>query len=115
MSRREVMAKSRKAWNWSPRAWFKNMKALHKILIGFSVVIVGMMAIGLIGLMGLSQLKTQLRSIYDESTVGVAHVAVSSTNLGLYHNALLSVADQKQKGDFDEAIIPLTELKQRTL
>jgi twitching motility protein PilJ len=64
--------------------------------------------------MGLSQLKGQLSSIYDESTVGVSHVAVSSTNLSLYHNALLSVADQRQKNDFDEAIIPLTELKRRT-
>lgn len=109
------MAKVRKTWKWSPRAWFKNLKALHKILLGFSIIVVGMMAIGLIGLMGLSELKRQLRSIYDESTVGVSHVAVSSANLSLYHNALLSVADRKQKSDFDEAIIPLAELKRRTL
>ncbi|MGB4067494.1 MAG: methyl-accepting chemotaxis protein [Nitrospira sp.] len=109
------MANSRKIWKWSPRAWFKDLKALHKILIGFSIIIVGMMAIGLIGLMGLRQMKTQLSSIYDESTVGVSHVAVSSTNLSLYHNALLSVVDQRQKSDFDEAIIPLAELKRRTL
>ena len=109
------MANSRKTWKWSPRAWFKDLKALHKILIGFSIIIVGMMAIGLIGLMGLRQMKGQLSSIYDESTVGVSHVAVSSTNLSLYHNALLSVVDQRQKSDFDEAIIPLAELKKRTL
>lgn len=109
------MAKFRKSWKWSPRAWFRNLKALHKILIGFSVIIVGMLAIGLISLMGFNQLKGQLSSIYDESTVGVSHVAVSSTNLSLYHNALLSVVDQRQKSDFDEAIIPLAELKRRTL
>ena len=109
------MAKVRETWNWSLHAWFKNLKALHKILIGFSVIIVGMLAIGLIGLIGLSRLQGQLSSIYDESTVGVSHVAVSSTNLSLYHNALLSVADQRQKSDFDEAIIPLAELKRRTL
>ncbi|MBI5672848.1 MAG: MCP four helix bundle domain-containing protein, partial [Nitrospirae bacterium] len=109
------MANSRKTWKWSPRAWFKDLKALHKILIGFSIIIVGMMAIGLIGLMGLRQMKGQLSSIYDESTVGVSHVAVSSTNLSLYHNALLSVVDQRQKSDFEEAIIPLAELKRRTL
>lgn len=109
------MANSRKTWKWSPRTWFKNLKALHKILIGFFVILVGMMAIGLIGLLGLRQLQGQLSSIYDDSTVGVSHVAVSSTNLSLYHNALLSVADQRQKSDFDEAIIPLAELKRRTL
>lgn len=109
------MAKVRKTWRWSPRAWFKNLKALHKILIGFSIILAGMMAIGLIGLVGLSQLKSHLSSIYDESTVGVSQVAVSSTNLSLYHNALLSVAEQRQKSDFDEAIIPLAELKRRTM
>lgn len=109
------MAKSRKTWKWSPRVWFKNLKALHKILMGLSIIVVGMMAIGLIGLMGLSQLKDQLRSIYDKSTVGVSLVAVSSTNLSLYHNALLNVADQKQQSDFDEAILPLAELKRRTM
>lgn len=109
------MAKVRKTWKWSPRAWFKNLKALHKILLGFSIIVIGMMAIGLIGLTGLSELKRQLSSIYDESTVGVSHVAVSSANLSLYHNALLSVVDQRQKSDFDEAIIPLAELKRRTL
>ena len=89
------MAKVRKTRNWSPRAWFKNLKALHKILIGFSVIIVGMIAIGLIGLMGLSQLKGQLSSIYDESTVGVSHVAVSSTNLSLYQS---EIATKLSKG-----------------
>lgn len=109
------MANSRKIWNWSPRAWFKNLKALHKIFIGFSVIIVGMIAIGLIGLTGLRQLKGQLSSLYDESTMGISYIAVSSTNLSLYHNALLSVVEQRQKSDFDEAIIPLSELKRRTL
>jgi twitching motility protein PilJ len=111
----ESMANSGKTWKWSPHAWFKNLKALHKILMGFSVILVGMIAIGLIGLMGLDQLKSELSSIYDDSTVGVSYVAVSSSNLSLYHNALLSVVDQQQKSDFDEAVIPLAELKRRTL
>ncbi len=109
------MVKSRRTRRWSPRAWFKNLKALHKILTGFSVIVMGMMAISVIGLMGLVQLKGQLSSIYNESTVGISHIAVSSTNLSLYHNALLSVIDQSQKSDFDEALIPLAELKRRTL
>ncbi len=109
------MAEFRKTWKRSPRAWFKNLKALHKILLGFSAIVVGMTAIGFIGLTGLTTLKSHLQSIYDESTVGVSQVAVSSTYLSLYHNALLSVADQKDKEGFDEAIIPLAELKRRTM
>jgi len=109
------MAKQGRARKWSIMAWFKNLRTLPKLLIGFSVIIMGMMGIGLIGLLGLDRLKGELRSIYDESTVGVSNAAVSSTNLGLYHNALLSVVHQTQKVDFDEAILPLTELKRRTL
>ncbi|HSA87640.1 MAG TPA: methyl-accepting chemotaxis protein [Nitrospira sp.] len=109
------MAEFKKLWSRSPRAWFKNLKALHKIFLGFSAIVIGMMGIGLIGLMGLTTLKSQLHSIYEESTVGVSHVAVSSTYFSLYHNALLSVAEQKQKDAFDEAIIPLAELKRRTM
>ncbi|MFZ3015282.1 MAG: methyl-accepting chemotaxis protein [Nitrospira sp.] len=109
------MANAKTTWNWSPRTWFKNLKALHKIFIGFTVILIGMIAIGLIGVLGLHQLKNQLSSMYDESTVGISHLAVSSTNLSLYHSALLSVTDQRQKSDFDEAIIPLAELKRRTL
>jgi twitching motility protein PilJ len=109
------MMKGRKTWERSPRARFKSLKALHKLLLGFSIIVVGMIAIGVIGLMGFSQLKRQLSSIYDESTMAISHVAISSANLSLYHNAILSVADQKQKSGFDDVIKPLPELKKRIL
>lgn len=109
------MAKTAKVWNWSPQGWFTNLKTRDKLLLGFSLIIIGMMAISVVGLLGLNQLKEQLRFIYAESTVGVSQTAVSGANLSLYHNALLSVASQTQKADFDESIIPLAELKKRTL
>lgn len=109
------MVKHSRAWNWSVQGWFRNLKTKSKLLVGFAVIILGMMTIGLIGVMGLNQLKTQLRSIYNEATVGISHTAASSSNLSLYHNALLSVANQTQKLGFDEAIIPLAELKRRVM
>lgn len=109
------MAGGRKTWKQSPRAWLKNLKALHKIILGFSTIIVGMMVIGFIGLMGLTTLKNQLRSLYAESTVGVSQVAVSGMHFSLYHNALLSAADQKHKEALDKAITPLAELKRQTM
>ncbi len=109
------MVKSSRAWNWSVLGWFRNLTTRNKLLIGFAIIILGMMAIGSIGVMGLNQLKLQLQSIYNESTVGISNTAVSSSNLSLYHNALLSVASQTQKAAFDEAIIPLAELKKRVL
>ncbi|MDH5193997.1 MAG: methyl-accepting chemotaxis protein, partial [Nitrospira sp.] len=100
---------------WSVQGWFRNLRTRTKLLVGFAVIITAMLAIGFIGLMGLNQLKVQLQSIYDESTVGISNTAVSSSNLSLYHSALLSVATQTQKDGFDESIIPLAALKSRVL
>lgn len=101
--------------NWSVQGWFRNLRTRTKLLVGFAVIITAMLTVGFLGLMGLHQLKIQLQSIYDESTVGISNTAVSSSNLSLYHSALISVASQTQKDAFDEAIIPLAELKKRVL
>jgi len=109
------MVKLSQVSNWSVQGWFRNLRTRTKLLVGFAVIITAMLAIGFIGLMGLNQLKVQLQSIYDESTVGLSNTAVSSSNLSLYHSALLSVANQTQKEGFDESIIPLAALKTRVL
>lgn len=109
------MGKLSQVSRWSVQGWFRNLRTRTKLLVGFAVIITAMLAIGFIGLMGLNQLKAQLQSIYDESTVGISNIAISSSNLSLYHSALLSVATQAEKDGFDEAIIPLAALKHRVL
>ncbi|MBX3324777.1 MAG: methyl-accepting chemotaxis protein [Nitrospira sp.] len=109
------MVKLGRVSNWSVQGWFRNLRTRTKLLVGFAVIITAMLTVGFLGLMGLHQLKIQLQSIYDESTVGISNTAVSSSNLSLYHSALMSVASQTQKDGFDEAIIPLAELKKRVL
>ncbi|MBS0155005.1 MAG: methyl-accepting chemotaxis protein [Nitrospira sp.] len=109
------MVKLGRVSNWSVQGWFRNLRTRTKLLVGFAVIITAMLTVGFLGLMGLHQLKIQLQSIYDESTVGISNTAVSSSNLSLYHSALISVASQTQKDAFDEAIIPLAELKKRVL
>ncbi|MBL8035950.1 MAG: methyl-accepting chemotaxis protein [Nitrospira sp.] len=109
------MVKLGRVSNWSVQGWFRNLRTRTKLLVGFAVIITAMLTVGSLGLMGLHQLKIQLQSIYDESTVGISNTAVSSSNLSLYHSALISVASQTQKDAFDEAIIPLAELKKRVL
>ena len=109
------MGKLSQVSKWSVEGWFRNLRTRTKLLVGFAVIITAMLGIGFLGLMGLNQLKAQLQSIYNESTVGISNTAVSSSNLSLYHSALLSVATQTEKAGFDEAIIPLAALKQRVL
>jgi twitching motility protein PilJ len=74
-----------------------------------------MITVGLVGLIGLHKLKGELQSIYNGSTLALSNVGISSTNLGLYHSALLNVGRQIRKIDFEEAVVPLVELKRQTL
>lgn len=100
---------------WSLQTWFQNLKTLQKLILGFSAVGVIMIMVGLVGLVGLNRLKGELQTIYDGSTVALSNTGVSSTNLGLYHDALLNAGRQSRKSDFDDAIAPLAELKKETL
>ena len=109
------MARQSKATKWSIQLWFKNLKMLSKLIVGFSAVGAIMIMVGLVGLIGLSKLKGELQSIYDGSTLALSNTGVSSTNLGLYHDALLGAGRQTRKSDFEDAIGPLAELKKQTL
>jgi len=100
---------------WTIQTWFRNLKTLPKLILGFSAVGMIMILVGLIGLIGLNRLKSELQNIYDGSTVALSNTGVSSTNLGLYHDALLNAGRQSRKSDFDDAVAPLAELKRQTL
>ena len=101
--------------NQSVGSWFHNLKTLHKLILGFSSVGAMMIIVVVIGLIGLNRLKGELQTIYDGSTSALSNVGVSSTNLGLYHSALLSTGRHTRKIDFDDAVAPLADLKRQTL
>ena len=109
------MARSGKSAGGVIGAWFYNLKTLPKLIIGLSSIGAMMIVVVIIGLIGLHQLKRELQSVYDESTVTLSNVGVSSTNLSLYHAALLSAGRHMRQREFDEAIAPLAELKRQTL
>ncbi len=96
-------------------SWFQNLKTLPKLILGFSAVGLIMISIGFVGLMGLHTVKGELQAIYNGSTLALSNVGIASTNLGLYHSALLHVGRQVRKNEFDEALAPLAELKRQTL
>ncbi len=109
------MARHSKSVMWSVQSWFQNLKTLSKLVVGFSAVGAIMIMVILIGLISLNQLQGELQTIYDGSTLALSSTGITSTNLGLYHNALLSIGRQSRKRDFDDAVAPLAELKKRTL
>ncbi len=106
---------SKSAKTWSIQSWFGNLKTLPKLIIGFSAVGAIMIMVGLVGLIGLNKLKGELQTIYDGSTLALSNTGVSSSNLGLYHDALLGSGRQTRKNDFEDAVAPLAELKKQTL
>ena len=108
------MARNAKS-GWSAQSWFRNLKTLPKLIMGFSAVGAIMILVGLVGLIGLNRLKGELQNIYHGSTLALSNTGVSSTNLGLYHDALLNAGRQTRKSDFEDAIASLEELKKETL
>jgi len=95
--------------------WFKNQKTLTKLMLGFSAVGIVIAAVGIVGLLGLQQLRQQLQIVYENSTIALGNLGATSSNLGLYHDAILTAGRATRKSDFDDAVKPLASLKAKTL
>ncbi|MEW6544987.1 MAG: methyl-accepting chemotaxis protein [Nitrospirota bacterium] len=95
--------------------WFRDLKTFWKLVVGFTAVGAIMVVVGVIGLLGLQQLRDQLRIVYESATVALSNIGATSSNLGLYHDAILAAGRATRKQDFDDAIRVLPELKGRTL
>ncbi len=106
---------ARQSAKWSFQSWFQNLKTLPKLILGFSAVGVIMITVGVVGLVGLRTLQHELKTIYEGSTLALSNIGTSSSNLGLYHDALLNAGRVTRKSDFEDALTPLAELKRTTL
>ncbi len=100
---------------WDFQAWFQNQKTLTKLILGYAVVGAFMLAVGIMGLLGLQRLQGQLETVYESSTLALVNVGGSSSNLGLYHDALQSAGRQTRESDFELGVKPLAGLKQKVL
>jgi twitching motility protein PilJ len=95
--------------------FFRNRPTQQKLMFGFSLVGVIIAVVGFLGILGRLQLREKLRVVYDDSTVALANVAATSSNLGLYHDAVLDAGRARTKGQFESAIRPLATFKNGTL
>ncbi len=93
--------------------WLSDLKTLTKLMLGFTAVAIVIVAVGLVGVVGLRQVGERLRLVYETSTLALANLGTASSNLGLYHGTLLEAGRLTAKVDFDEAVQPLAELKNR--
>lgn len=96
------------------RIWFRNLTTLRKLMLGFSAIGVIMVSVGIVGLLGLQTVREHLRIVYETSTVALADLGTVSSNLGLYHDAVLRSGRELRKNDFDDVVKPLRELETRT-
>lgn len=95
--------------------FLKNLPTLTKLNLGFGVLIAATAIVALLGMQGLSQVGGQLKVIYTNSTTALANLGTSISNLGLYHDTLLSIGRATRKSDFDEATRSLPQLKRQVL
>ena len=94
---------------------FKNLKTLTKLMMGFPLVSLIIVALGTVGVMGLRQLKEPLRVVYEDSTVVLADIGNLVSNLGLYHDAMVAAGRVTRRSDFEDCIRPLPELRAKVL
>lgn len=95
--------------------FLKNLPTLTKLSLGFGVLIASTLLVGFLGIQGLRQVGGQLKVVYASSTTALANLGTAISNLGLYHDTLLSVGRATRKSDFDEAVRQLPQLKRQVL
>lgn len=95
--------------------FLKNIPTLTKLSLGFGVLIAATLLVGFLGIRGLQQVGGQLKIVYTNSTAALANLGNATSNLGLYHDALVSVGRVTRKADFDEAVQRLSQLKRQVL
>ncbi len=94
---------------------FRDLKTVTKLMMGFAAVGVIIIAVGLVGVLGLQTVREQLRIVYEDSTVALAELGTASSNLGLYHDALLTAGRATRDAEFEETVSLLPMLKNNTL
>jgi twitching motility protein PilJ len=94
---------------------FKNLPTLTKLSLGFGVLIAATLLVGFLGIQGLRQVGGQLKVVYTNSTTALANLGTAISNLGQYHDTLLSIGRATRKSDFDEATRQLPTLKRNVL
>ena len=97
------------------RGWFLNRKTQTKLMLGFSLVSVIILIVAVVGVYGLLEVRQALDTVYTDSTLALANLAMSGSNLGLYHDKVLQAARSRNKHEFAAAMKPLSALKNGTL
>src|SRR5437899_11340074 len=95
--------------------WFLNRKTQTKLMLGFSLVSVIILIVAIVGVYGLLEVRQALQTVYTDSTLALANLATSGSNLGLYHDKVLQAARSRNKNEFAGAIKSLAALKHGTL
>jgi twitching motility protein PilJ len=95
--------------------FLKNLPTLMKLSLGFGVLIAATLFVGFLGIQGLRQVGGQLKVVYASSTTALANLGTAISNLGLYHDSLLSAGRITRKSDFDEVVQQLPQLKRQVL
>jgi twitching motility protein PilJ len=97
------------------RVWFQNRRMQTKLMLGFSLVGVIIGIVGALGVYGLFEVGKSLRMLYTDSTLALANLATSGSNLGLYHDKVLELTRSRNKAEFVITSKSLVALKNAAL
>lgn len=79
--------------------FFNNLKMIQKLLSAFSIVVVIILMIGLVGIYNMSNIKKDLDNIYKNDMVGINDLDVIKGNLMGIRADILLILDPKNRND----------------
>jgi methyl-accepting chemotaxis protein len=83
--------------------WFLRLKLAHKLLTTFLFCSLLTAAVGVFGLMRMSDLGGMLKDTYENNVLPIQHVSDASRQVGAYSRSYVRLASMKDAGDIKDA------------
>ena len=90
--------------------WFRNMKTMWKLMLGFALMSAIMCALGGIAAQGLSAIRESLRVVYEDYTVAGTDLASVAGNLNRTRTNDFMTVDALTKEEFEKVITQDVEI-----
>ncbi len=97
------------------QAWFASLNTQAKLMTGFGVVSVIIVAMTAVGAVSLQQLAAQSQAVYVDYSVPLAEFNEMGTALTRHRQLLLDLAASTRKSDFEADVVRLAPEKERVL
>lgn len=92
--------------------WFKNLKTQSKLMVGFGVVSVIILAMTGVGVVTLQQLRAEFGVMNDGYTEPLVNLGTFGNSIADYHRQILELQSEvRKKEDLDKVLLRLSQIR----